>query len=245
MKREEDKAMTDRSGFLVAVIMVAILLVAGCAALGPQFHVSVDALRDAQAPEKRTYVLYPGLKDVDANDLQFREFAVYVHRALQTKGFVPAQDGGPADVVIFVSYGIGDPQTTYYSYPIFGKVGGGTSTFSASTYGSGGYAHTTGTVTASPRFGVVGTGVGARTEFFRWAVVEAVDVDAFVKTQQVVQLWRTTMTSSGSSGDLRLVFPIMVAAAQPYIATNTGQQVRRILNEASPEVVAVRGEKKP
>jgi hypothetical protein len=237
--------MTNRSRLVAAVVTVVVFLTAGCAALGPQFHVSVNALRDAQAPEKRTYVLYPGLKDVDPNDLQFKEFAAYVHRALQGRGYVPAQEGSPADIVIFVSYGIGEPQTTYYSYPIFGQVGGGTSTFSASTYGSGGYAHTTGTVTSSPQFGVVGTGTGARTEFFRWSVVEAVDVDAFVKTQKVVQLWRTTMTSSGSSGDLRLVFPIMVAAGQPYIATNTGQQVRRILNEASPEVVAIRGEKKP
>jgi hypothetical protein len=222
---------------------LALLLVAGCAALGPQFHVNVDALRDAQAPEKRTYVIYPGLRDVDAHDLQFKEFAAYVHRALQARGFVPAQESGPAEIVIFLSYGIGDPQTTYYSYPIFGQVGGGTSTFSGSTYGSGGYSHTTGTVTTQPKFGVVGTGTGAQTEYFRWAAIEAVDVDAFAKSQQVVQLWRTTMTSSGSSGDLRRVFPVMVAAAQPYMATQTAQQVRRVLTETSPEVVSVRGEK--
>ena len=235
--------MNHRSGLLVTVMAVTILVMAGCAAMGPRFHVNIDALRDAEAPDKRTYVIYPGLKDIEATDLQFKEFSAYVHRALQAKGFAPAPEGGPAEIVIFLSYGIGDPQTTYYSYPIFGQVGGGTSTFSASTYGSGGYSHTTGTVTTQPRFGVVGTGVRARTEYFRWAVIEAVDVEAFVKTQQVVQLWRTTMTSAGSSGDLRLVFPIMVAAAQPYIATSTAQQVRRILTEASPEVVTVRGEK--
>ncbi len=237
--------MAARSVYVGAVVIGVVLLTAGCAALGPQFYVNVNGLRDPQAPEKRTYVLYPGLKGVEPTDLQFKEFAAYVHRSLKSRGYAAAEQGGPADVVVFLSYGIGEPQTTYYSYPIFGQVGGGTSSFTASTWGSGGYATTTGTVTSSPQFGIVGTRTGARTEFFRWAVIEAVDVDTFVNTQKVVQLWRTTMASSGSSGDLRRVFPILVAAGQPYIATNTGQEVHRVLNEASPEVVAIRGEKKP
>lgn len=235
--------MTKQYRLLGMLVIGVFLLTPGCAVR--QFHVNVNALRDSHAPEKRTYVLYPGLKDVEPTDLQFKEFAGYVDRALQPKGFAPGREGSRPDIVIFLSYGIGDPQTTYYSYPIFGQIGGGTSTFSASTYGSGGYAQTTGTVTSSPRYGVVGTGTGSRTEFFRWAALEAVDVDAFLKTQKVVQLWRTTMTSSGSSGDLRLVFPVMVAAGQSYIATNTRQQVRRVLAERSREVVAIRGKNQP
>lgn len=237
--------MTSRFSLIATIVTGVLLLIAGCAAMGPHFSVNVSGLRDIAAPEKRTYVLYPGLKDVDPNDLQFREFATYVHRALRANGFAPAKEGNPPEIVIFLSYGIGEPKTTYYSYPIIGQIGGGMGTFSASTYGSGGYAHTTGTVTSFPQVGVVGTGTGAQTDFFRWAVIEAVDVDAFAKTQKIVQLWRTTLTSSGSSGDLRRVFPVMVAAGQPYMATDTGQQVQRNLDDTSPEVAAIRGEKKP
>jgi hypothetical protein len=237
--------MTSRSSLVAAVVTIVLLLMAGCAARVLHFDVNGSALRDVAAPEKRTYVLYPGIKDVDPNDLQFKEFSTYVHRALLAKGFAPAKEGSPPEIVIFLSYGIGEPKTTYYSYPIIGQIGGGMSTFSASTYGSGGYAHTTGTVTSFPQVGVVATGIGARRDFFRWAVIEAVDVAAFAKTQKIVQLWRTPMTSSGSSGDLRLVFPVMVAAGQPYMATDTGRQVQRTLTETSPEVLAILGEKKP
>lgn len=139
-----------------------------------------------------------------------------------------------------MSYGIGEPQTSYYSYPVFGRVAGGTSTFTASTFGTGGVTRTTGTVTSPTRHGVVGTGTGTRTEYLRWAAVEAVDIETFAKTQKIAQAWRTTMTSSGASGDLRRVFPVMLAAGQPYIGSNTRQQVRRVLTDESPKVVAIR-----
>ena len=66
------------------------------------------------------------------------------------------------------------------------------------------------------------------------------DLPTFIRSNVVVPLWRTTMTSSGSSGDLDVAFPIMMAAGQPYLAANTGEQIQRVLTETSPEVVAIR-----
>ncbi|CAN5651774.1 DUF4136 domain-containing protein [soil metagenome] len=195
--------MTIRSGLAAAVLTVAVVL-AGCS--GPKFYVEVSGLKDAQAPEKRSYVLRPGTKAVDPDDLQFKEFATYANRALQDRGYLPAREGA-AEVVIFLSYGVGDPKTTYYSAGLRGAF------------------HT-------------------RTDFFRWASLEAVDADVYAKTQKVVQLWRTTMLSDGASGDLRIIFPILIAAGQPYLAANTGQQVLKVLTDDSPEVLAIRGEPK-
>jgi hypothetical protein len=232
--------MFHRQMLRAVATTVVTLLAAGCASLGPRFYVDVSALRDSQLPEKRTYVVYPGLQGVDPTDLQFREFAGQLDRVLHAKGFTPAAANARPDVLILLSYGIGEPQTSYYSYPVFGQIAGGTNSFTASTFGSGGFTRTTGTVTSPTRHGVVGTRTVARREFERWAAVEAVDVDTFAKTQKIGQAWRTTMTSSGRSGDLRRVFPVMLAAGQPYIGTNTRQQVRRVLSDESPEVVAIR-----
>jgi len=45
---------------------------------------------------------------------------------------------------------------------------------------------------------------------------------------------RTTLTSSGSSGgDLRRVFPIMVAASHQCLGMNTGKQIRPVLQETA------------
>ena len=228
----------------VRVCLVSLLV--GCTAASTRepnarYKVTVDGLADARAAGKRTYYLYPGSKDVSPNDLQFREFASYVHGALRLRGFLPSQDGTSADIVVFLSYGIGEPQTTYYSYPVFGTVGGQTSTFTASTYGSGGSAHTTGSVSTPARRGVVGTGVGSATSYTRWTRLEAVDVAAFMESQQVIPLWQTTAISSGSSGDLRRAFPVMVAAMAPHLASNTERQRRVTLRESSKKVAAVRG----
>ena len=60
-----------------------------------------------------------------------------------------------------------------------------------------------------------------------------------------VQLWKTDIVSTGSSGDLRLVFPYMIAAAIPYFGGNTSTRVTVELNEHYPKVFTVRGIEKP
>jgi len=211
--------MNIRPDFLITVAVVTFVVMVGCAPKALQFEVKVDALRDPEAPEMRTYVVRPGLEGLDANDPQFKEFATYLDSALCDNGFRPAEEGGPVEMVIFLSYGVGEPRTTTESTAAYGSVSGRTAP------------------------GVVSTRTVDRTEYPRWVVVEAVDADAFVKTHQFVELWRTAMTSSGSSGDLRLVFPIMVAAGKSYIATSTGRPVSCMLTENSPEVLKVRGQK--
>jgi hypothetical protein len=72
-------------------------------------------------------------------------------------------------------------------------------------------------------------------------LLDAYDLDIFNKTNQTVQVWRTTETSTGSSGDLRRVFPILVAGSGAYIGKNTGQNVEIILKENDKEVKKIKG----
>lgn len=88
--------------------------------------------------------------------------------------------------------------------------------------------------------GFGGPELDADTSFFRWARLEAVDAPAYFNAQKVVELWRTTMMSEGTTGDLRRVFPILIAAGEKYFGVDTGRAVLRVMTDDDAEVLAVR-----
>jgi hypothetical protein len=224
------------------VFLPLLLVVTGC---GPRFVVKVDSINAGYESQKKNYILLPSNEGVDVNDLQFQEYSQYVKHALSRQGFIEATDFNSAEVAIFLRYGIGDPQATPFSFslPVYGQTGGGMSTFSASTYGSGGYANTYGTISSMPTYGVVGsqTYSGTRTSYFRYMIIDCIDLEVYRRDKTMKQLWKTTVTSSGSSGDLRQVFPILVTASDQYIGTNTGKQVRLDLYENDSRVKQIKG----
>ncbi|MBI4209380.1 MAG: hypothetical protein HY538_06715 [Deltaproteobacteria bacterium] len=185
------------------------------------------------------------MEKVGLNDLEYAEYSNYVRRALISSGYVPSEKFDEIEIFIFMSYGIGDPITAYktYSVPQYGKISGGTSSFSALTAGTGGTSSTIGTITEPTQYGVVGsrTQVRSETTYFRYLVLEAIDAGAFKKDKKIIPVWKTTVTSRGSSDDLRRVFPILVAAARPYIGTNTEHKIKVRLKEKNPEVLFIKG----
>jgi hypothetical protein len=229
---------------LLPVIMT--LLMCGCATLGQQpFSISVDSLASPEASTKKTYLLIPGNDGVTWDDLQFKEYAVYLMRILDAQGYILAKSNEEANLVIILSYGIGDPQIQQYSYslPTWGKTG----VSSANTYGTAStYGNTTtlnATTTYTPTYGVTGynTYSGTTTTFFRYAFITGYDYEKFKETNKQVKLWQTTITSTGASGDLRQVFPVLLGASVPYLATNTGKKVEVSLQENEKVVKAVKG----
>jgi hypothetical protein len=212
-----------------------MMLFTGCATVEapPTFNVEVSSLAAPSASTYRTYILLSADPEVDVGDLQFQEFARYIEHALHERGFVVATDESEADVAIMLGYGIGDPNTEQYSYavPTFGQTG----VSSASSYGN--------TTYFQPSFGVTGyvPVSGSVTTYRRHIWIGGYDLGHYHETEEAVQIWSTTVTSTGSSGDLRRVFPVMVAAAKPYVATNTQQQRELSLKEDHPEVIRLKG----
>jgi hypothetical protein len=208
------------------------------------FQVSVDSI-SGERPDKNSYILLPGNKDTKAEDLQFKEYAAYVNRALIRQGFEPADSFEKANVAIFLVYGIGDPQEHQYSYsiPTWGQTGVSSSSTTGTVRSYGGYGSYSGTTTYTPTYGVTGstTHTDSYTTYFRFMVLDAVDLDEYKKSKKEVQLWKTTVTSSGSSGDLRRIFPILVAASQQYVGKNTGQKVEVNLHEEDQRVIDIKG----
>jgi hypothetical protein len=206
---------------------------------------SVDSLARQDAQGKRTYLLLPGNKDVQVTDLQFQEYAEYIHRALAARGLVHASNFESADLAVFLSYGIGDPQTHQYTYslPVWGQTGYSGSTTSGTATRYGNYGTYSGTTTYTPTYGLTGytTEVGRYTIYFRYFLLDAYDLSAYTRDKKLSQVWRSTVTSVGSSGDLRRVFPAMVAGSADRLATNTGQKVEFAMEEQHPSVLHIKG----
>lgn len=235
-------SMTAR--FSALTLLMAVLVVSGCATVQPQFKVMVDSISDGSF-NKKSYILLPGNKDTTSEDLQFKEYAAYVNRALIKQDFVLAESLEKANVAIFLAYGIGDPKEHQYSYsiPTWGQAGVSSSYTTGTINSYGGYGSYSGTTTYAPTYGVTGstTHTGSYSTYFRFMVLDAIDLDEFKKSKKEVQLWKTTAISSGSSGDLRLVFPNLVAASQQYVGKNTGQKVEVNLYEQDERVIEIKG----
>ncbi|MBW1921590.1 MAG: hypothetical protein JRI81_15395 [Deltaproteobacteria bacterium] len=177
--------------------------------------------------------------------MQFKEYASYVERALTSAGYIRANDFKDARIAIFLSYGIGDPKEHLYSYslPVWGQTGISSSTTYGTITSYGSYGSYQGTTTYTPTYGIKGytSHVGSYTTFFRFLILDAFDLKEYRRSKKVIEAWRTTVTSRGSSGDLRRVFPVLVAAAKPYIGTDTGKQVHITLTEQDKTVLEIKG----
>jgi hypothetical protein len=148
-------------------------------------------------------------------------------------------------LALFLSYGIGDPEHVNYSYslPTWGQTGVAASYTTGTVNVIGNSATFTGTTTNVPQFGVTGstTHSGTRTTFTRRASLRAYDLKEYRLNDKESIIWDTRIVSTGSSGDLRRVFPILIAAAADHIGTNTGRMVLIKLKEEDQRVKKIKG----
>ena len=228
-------------GLYPTLALLMICFLSGCATA---FNTSVSGFSRPDAMQLKRYFILPGESGITQNDFQFQEAAGYVRKALSAKGYREAEAITGCEIVVFLQYGIGTPQTftRNYSIPIIGQTSGGTSFISATTYGTSGVQTTTGTVTQMPTYGVTGyqSGSVSHTVYGRWLRLEAIDYVEFSRTKNVRSVWETRVASVGTSGDLRRVLPIMVAAAEKYLAENTSQSIDVILREDDERIKRLR-----
>jgi len=71
---------------LLAVLLCLGLV--GCAAIKSLYIVSVDSINNKEALVGKKCIVLPAEKDVKIDNLQFREYATYVARALELKGYI-------------------------------------------------------------------------------------------------------------------------------------------------------------
>lgn len=214
----------------------------GC---GREYLVSVSSINNGQQLTSNKCFILPDNDTITVDNLQFMEYANYLKRALELKGFTVVNNGVDCDYAVFLLYGMGEPEDHHYTYmqSIYGQTG----VSSANTYGTintyGNSATYSSTTTYTPTYGVVGAVPmqGNYITFTRYARISAVDVKEFKKSGKIKEMWTTIIISTGSSGDLRRVFPVMIAAAQKYLGENTGSYKEVEIDEDSKKVKLIKG----
>lgn len=232
----------------VALLFVMTLFALGAcsnrtkAPSGDYFSVYVDAINDPTTHGKFIYYLHQTTEN--QNSLQNREYERYVDRALEAQGFVRTYNLNQAEIMIFMGYGIGDPETVTYNYdvPIFGQTGYSSSTTTGSINRYGGSTDFSATTRNNPQYGIVGsqTRTYSQTFYTRYFFLDAIDIDKSRAANSEHQIWKTSITSRGYSDDLRRVFPVMVAASKPYLGKNTQNKIKVTLGEYDPRIKEIK-----
>lgn len=222
-----------------AICVACLTAIAGCSPM--VCVVKIDSISDSKQYPYKSYYLFPGNKDVDVNDLLFREFSTYVDRLLVSKGYSKAENIHSSEVVIVMSYGISGPQVSYSSSTEYGYKDGGTSTVEVDSYGSGGYSHSSGTISKQPEWGVVGTEVHKEVVYTRYLKLVGIDSQKTKMDNKANPIWETTATSEGVGDDLRVVLPLLVAASDKYLGQNSGGKVTVFVSPYEDKVREIRG----
>jgi hypothetical protein len=227
-------------------LLISAAALYGCAefAPSPQYAVAINAFADQSGPPLRSYFLLPLDSNISTDDLEFREYAQYVHKALAARGFDRVSSMESALVYVFLGYGIGEPKEHTYSYnvPTWGQTGVSAAHTSAAVTSFGTVATVNSSTSYTPTYGVTGyqTRTGSFTTFTRHLMLSAIDGEFYRRTGRIKEVWRTRVVSVGQSGDLRAVLPLMVVGSYDFIAASSGQIVNRSIEAESPAAKWIR-----
>ena len=227
-------------------LIIALAGINGCAEMKVRrFQVDVDSISTPAANEKKRYLLLPGDKNIPHEDLQFHEFTRYIEKAMGEKGFVRVNSPEESEVIVFLTYGIGNAEKHLSSYtiPHFGQTGVSASQTTGTLSNFGGMSSFSALTTYTPTFGVTGysSGVKEYVTYPRFIILDAFDSEANHKENIFKPVWRTRADSVGYSNDLRLVFPYMVVSMKSHFATNSGKKIVYQISENDSSVKALIG----
>jgi hypothetical protein len=188
--------------------------------------VHVDSISDQTISTGKSYLLKSGMPDVKEDDLYFKEFSSYFHKALANKGFKQVNNKADASIVIYFIYGISDGITHKHVYttPVYDWLGPDIITYEETKTDPSGKTTTVSKLRIPETRRVVGREVHVTryTTFTGYATLVATQKD---NKKRKPHLWKTSVQAIAPINDLRRIMPVMAAAAIPYIASNTGQAI--------------------
>lgn len=207
----------------------ALLAIAGLTACGAQsVKVTVDSIVGQKDISNRDFSWHSGMREVSPDNLHFREFSQYFQAILKDHGYQQTI-GGDAPVAIYFSYGVSPGRTTQYTttMPVYDWVGGDTIVYTEVKKDEKGKttSKTTSTITTPVRQRLLGfsTNTNRYTVFTRFVLLEAKRYQPDLKSEDMQTLWKTSITSIGTSSDLRALMPILAEASAPYVGVDTGE----------------------
>ena len=183
---------------------VAAFLTGGCAST---YTFKVDAINNPEVEGLYSYKIVSTNPEVSEEDLEFKEAAEYIKTALSAKGMYEAPDVEHADMIIDLSYGVGEPQVEFKTYyqPVNGEW-----------------------IHRGKLFRVELVGMEERvvpiTVYEKHIRLTSLDNTQSDESEGPVQAWSIYVKNKDQSDDLRKYLPLMAAAAIEYLGENTDSQ---------------------
>ena len=197
-------AMGNNRLALALITLLIASILSGCATMlsgrASQFH-ALDGT-------PRSFWIVPAKEQ--QGSLEFASYAKLLRSELVGKGWREAATFMEADVAVFMQYAISAGREVTFSYPVFGSVPTGTSTTTGTVSTFGGVSTINATTTQQTTLGVVGSGVGSRTEFDRALRVTMYSMDAYRRDRSMERVYEGMLRSSGSTGELPAVMPALI-----------------------------------
>ena len=179
-----------------------------------------------------SYVIVPPA-NTPAN-LEFQEYAHTLEKAISPRGYyrIPGDQILSARISITLSYSSSDPIRTrnISTSPVYGQVG----------YKS--ITHEGNTLKLDPAYGVVGTRTNVETEISYHHTLTLEAQELYFNSQGKVdptltkQVWKTDIGCTSDTANIRELIPAMLAAAAPYVGTNSRQEITRNISSDDPLV---------
>jgi hypothetical protein len=237
---------------LIRICGVA-LSVLSLSACGTLYTLDVYAVNDPEQDLDKTYVLLSANPELKIDSPEFISYASQVETVLADKGYERRYDDDLSAVAlgIYLSANISDPskkyhmvQTGIYENSSYSQDSPGNARNGSSTQRQNQNTATT-PQQAPPEYlaGVEETGF-ATTVFTKHLNLIAFDLQKYLQDIATVgredavpaEIWSIDVETTGQPADLYEVFPVMVAAAEPYMTKRTDDVVRVKLDGASKRV---------
>ncbi len=200
----------DRS-LVSGSVLAGILALAGCSTT---YTAKVDALIGEEPAESyQSFRIVTANPEVDEDSPQYQAVSKYIKTALSGKGMYEAPEGDSADLIIEVSYGIGEPEIDWEEEVV--SVG----------YGPMG----------------VMTQIVPVTKYRKHLKISARDNWEDTSLENSEEVWCIIVTLSDESEDLETYLPVLVAAGQDLIGMDTQGQMEVKVKSKSDEVDFIRG----
>ncbi len=229
--------------FLSAVILAVIFSASGCVRA---YHIQVDSISDRSAVLNKVYQIMPGNNGVNSNDLQFKEYAGLLVNVMAMQGYTYASASQPAEMEIYLSYGIGEPEKHTYSYtvPVWGQTGTDVYTQTNTVANPANTASTQYSTTyVEPQYGVTGytEQTGEYTSYKKYVILDAYDIKNGKPGSKLSEVWKVSLSGAGKINDLRKIYPALLAASVNYIGTSTGEVISVDIPADSEVIKAIKG----
>lgn len=232
-----------KSAIVKLLLPLTLLLV--LSACTPSYHFKVDAISDGAMQTEGSFFIVSGNPELKESDLRFREAATLVQTALEGKGFYRSPDVASADMLVEISFGMGEPREVLESrsYPETYWRPGFSYAIRIPVYDKSGdlVSFQTRIVREPSRsYTYWEERLDSTTLFEKHFTIEAFDNRLGSAQHEPQQLWSVVITNADSSDDLRGYLPYMIAAALPYVGTDTGSQIYVSIRPDDPTVQFLR-----